>query len=352
MPDVDGFMLTRRIRQDRRFARTRIVMLTSMGPGDGAARATKAGVDAHLNKPVKHSDLLDTLARVFGAATHYERQEPETSSLNKRPHSVLRVLVAEDNPVNRKLVTTILKKRGHNVTAVENGRAAVNAIAENRHQFDVVLMDLQMPEMSGLEAAAAIRAREASGVPRLPLIALTAHAMQGDRERCLAAGMDGYLSKPIDLNKLIATLEWFGDGAARDQAPEPPQTGAPVFDERVALACTGGDRRLLKRVVGMFRSSCPTSLRRIERALRRKDAEEVRLAAHALKGAIATVGSPAGREAAAELEQLAREGNLSEAASAYATLRARITQLDAALVGAALVARSKRRAGRRKQKRS
>jgi two-component system sensor histidine kinase/response regulator len=346
MPDVDGFMLARLIRRDRRLSRTRILMLTSIGH-DRAIRDKKAIADAYLTKPVKHSDLLEALAGVFGVATRQQQQASAAPSMGKRPRRVLRILVAEDNPVNRKLVTALLTKRGHEVTAVENGRDAVEATALESNAYDVVLMDLQMPELGGLEATAAIRAREAGAGRRLPVIALTAHAMQGDRERCLAAGMDDYLAKPINVNELIATVERFGNGAAQNQRSEAvQQTALAVFDEQTALATTGGDRRLLREVVAMFRSHCPSSLRRIERALGKRDAEALRLAAHALKGAIANVGSSAGRQAAADLEQLAKDGSVDKARSAYVTLRAIVGDLDKAFVRARLVARSRARADR------
>ncbi len=360
MPDVDGFMLARLIRRDRRLARMRILMLTSIAH-DRTMRDKKAVADAYLSKPVKHSDLLDALTRIFGVPTRHQQQETAAPSIGKRPRAVLRILVAEDNPINRKLVTTLLMKRGHNVTAVENGRAAVEATARGNNAYDVILMDLQMPELGGLEATAAIREREAGSGQHLPVIALTAHAMQGDRERCLAAGMDGYLSKPININELISTVERFGTGEAQDARHESTQpAGLAVFDELAALATTGGDRRLLREIVAMFRSDCPSALRRIERALGKRDAEALRMAAHALKGAVATVGSSAGRHAAADLEQLAKEGNVDKARAAYATLRTILAELDKAFIRARLVTRSKERmrtvrkrpAARRKQQRS
>jgi two-component system, sensor histidine kinase and response regulator len=298
------------------------------------------GVDAYLSKPVKHSDLLDALATLFGVSTRHPGEESSLQPVATRRRA-LRVLVAEDNVVNRKLVTTLLHKHGHKVKAVENGRAAVAAITTARGgKFDVVLMDLQMPEMSGFEATQAVRGQESPGKRRLPIIALTAHAMQGDRKRCLEAGMDGYLSKPIDVDELIATVERFGagSGTATPDEPAEPETSA-IFDQQAALAYTGQDRRLLKQVVSMFRSDYRSSLRRIEQALRQQDGEALRMAAHALKGAIATVGSPAGREAAAELEQAGRSGNFAGADHAFANLRERLKLLENAFKAANLVGR-------------
>jgi signal transduction histidine kinase/CheY-like chemotaxis protein len=354
MPDVDGFTLARRIKSDRRIAQTPIVMLTSIGQPDDSARRRKAGVDAYLSKPVKHSDLLDALATLFGVST---RLAPKADARSRAatPRRPLRILVAEDNMVNRKLVITLLHKHGHKVKAVENGRAAVEAIEGVKGDgFDVVLMDLQMPEMGGFEATHAVREKESPAGRRLPIIALTAHAMHGDRERCLRAGMDGYLSKPIDVDELIATVERFGDrvATAPSQAAVEHQSAA-VFDEQAALAYTGQDRRLLKQVISMFRSEYPTSLRRIEQALRRKDGDGLRAAAHALKGAIATVGSPAGRAAAAALEQVGRSGDLAEADAAYADLRRNIELLEGAFAAADLVGgRKARKAPRATRKRT
>ncbi len=241
----------------------------------------------------------------------------------------LRVLVAEDHVVNLKLIQTLLRKRGHRVTAVQNGKAAVAAIeTAGRGGFDVVVMDLQMPEMGGLEATGAIRAKESGTGARVPIVALTAHAMQGDRERCLEAGMDDYLSKPIDVNQLITIVERFTP---------------TVFDERAALGHTGGDRKLLKQIVGLFRADYPATLRSIERALSRRDAEALRTSAHALKGSIATVGSPAGRHLAAELEEMGRSNQFNGGSHAFARLRDHLVRLDQAFVSAKLAEPRKRK---------
>ena len=345
MPDVDGFMLVRRVRRDRRLAKTPILMLTSMGQSDDLVRRQRVDIDALLTKPVKHSDLLEAIGRLFGVATRHGETDHGAEPAGPAPSHPLRVLVAEDNPVNRKLVTTLLARRGHTLTAVENGRQALDAIQSASEPFDVVLMDLQMPEMGGLEATREIREREKASGGHLPLVALTAHAMQGDRERCLEAGMDGYLAKPIDVDQLIAALEHFGRTPASRREPPPPPAD-PVFDERAALAYAGGDRALLAEVIKLFRSDYPSALRRIERAIGRRDGEALRLAAHRLKGAIATVGATAGRQAAADLEKTGKSQQLDEAARALAKLRGEIDRLDEAFIAAGLIAPSRARAKR------
>jgi PAS domain S-box-containing protein len=340
MPGVDGFMLARRVRRDKQFGRTPIIMMMSVGDAkenDGRG----LGVDAYLTKPVKHSDLLDALATLFRVSTRRPREERRDQP-SARPQKRLRVLLAEDNLVNRKLVVRLLEKRGHQVHAVDNGRSAVTMIASTAAGFDVVLMDLQMPEMSGFEATHAIREREHGSQTHVPIVALTAHAMAGDRERCLAAGMDGYLSKPIEVNDLIMTVERFGsDSAVPVDVPEQATRPRPaVFDEKTALTYTGGDRQLLKEVIGLFRKDSPASLRRIERAVHKHDSDGLRMAAHALKGAIATVGSPAGRETVAELEALAKASRFADAERVYGHLRELVEELDAAFIAAGLAKRA------------
>jgi two-component system sensor histidine kinase/response regulator len=353
MPDVDGFMLARRVRREKRLAKTPIVMLTSVGQPDDARRRRKNGIDEFLTKPIKHSDLLEALSRLFQVATKHGRTEPLTERIGSHPSVPLHVLVAEDNLVNRKLATTLLRKRGHKVKAVENGREAVQAVQAAKDKlFDVVLMDLQMPEMSGFEASQAIRQWESEGA-RVPLIALTAHAMPGDRERCLEAGMDGYLSKPIDVDDLIATVERFGGKAAPTLAGQTSRqvSETVVFDERAALAYTGGDRRLLKNIVKLFRSDYPSALRRIDRALHRRDFEALRLAAHGLKGAIATVGGSAGRVAAASIEEAARSNSIEGSERACASLRDEIGRLEKAFASADLISQPRARSTARRKPR-
>jgi signal transduction histidine kinase/CheY-like chemotaxis protein len=221
MPDMDGFTLVEQLRQGPSPAvEAKIIMLTSAGQRGDAARCRELGVAAYLSKPVGQSELFDCIVRVLDTSSSGAESAalitPHTSQEGKRK---LHVLLAEDNAVNQKLVVRLLEKRGHRVTVTTNGREALAALEQDN--FDVVLMDVQMPEMDGFEATAAIRVREQSIGRHLPIIAMTAHAMRGDQERCLAAGMDGYISKPIRVQELIALLEPFSEMAANVEVAPP-----------------------------------------------------------------------------------------------------------------------------------
>jgi len=208
MPKMDGFTLIERIRQRPDLATATIMMLTSAGHRGDAARCQELGVAAYLLKPIRQSELREAIARVLGAS-----EQQGTIPLITRfslhdardPSAYLCVLLAEDNAVNQRLAVRLLEKRGHRVAVAGNGREALEAL--EKETFDLVFMDVQMPEMDGLEATAMIRAREKSSGQHQPIIALTAHAMTGDREKCLAAGMDGYLTKPIRPQELEEILE-------------------------------------------------------------------------------------------------------------------------------------------------
>jgi CheY-like chemotaxis protein len=203
MPEMDGFMLVERIKQDPQLTNTTILMLTSAAQKSDAARCRQLGLAVYLIKPVKPAELQRGLLRALGQEEQ-ARRKPVALSQAPQPEQTLRILLAEDNAFNQKLAVRLLQKWGHNVTVAGNGK---EALARVEHEaFDVVLMDVQMPEMDGLEATAAIRAREHANHTHLPIIAMTAHAMKGDKERCLAAGMDDYVSKPLKTSELQAAL--------------------------------------------------------------------------------------------------------------------------------------------------
>jgi len=203
MPDVDGFMLTESMRQDPALAATKVIMLTSGDRPEDAAHCERLGIANYLLKPVKQSELLESIERTLGVLV--PKAELSRTSPQTPPATPLRILLAEDSVVNQKLAVALLTRQGHAVTIANNGKEAVAAAA--CESFDLILMDIQMPEMDGLEATAAIRAQEIPAGRHTPIIAMTAHALKGDRERCLEAGMDGYVTKPIrpqDLYQAVA----------------------------------------------------------------------------------------------------------------------------------------------------
>jgi PAS domain S-box-containing protein len=221
MPEMDGFMVVEKIRQRKEFANLSIMMLSSAGRRGDGARCQELGVSAYLLKPVRQLEMRGAILRVLGATGSKDQLPLVTRyTLNQTtvPSVSLRILLAEDNSVNQRLATKLLQKRGHHVTLAGNGKEAV--VAVEQHKFDLVLMDLQMPEMDGFEATAALRDRERETGTHLPVIALTAHALQGDRERCLEAGMDGYLSKPIRSQELDAVLLTYTEQKSGPPVPE------------------------------------------------------------------------------------------------------------------------------------
>jgi signal transduction histidine kinase/HPt (histidine-containing phosphotransfer) domain-containing protein len=227
-----------------------------------------------------------------------------TGPTMRRP---LQILIAEDHPVNQRLVTCLLEKQGHTVVVVGDGHAAVEAVAQ--HAFDLILMDVQMPDMDGLEATAAIRAQEQARGTHIPIIALTAHAMKGDQERCLAAGMDDYVAKPItanDLSSAIARRLGHGAGASLP-------AGAPPVDMAAALQAVDGDPALLRELVHLFLQDYPSHMTALQEALQRGDADPVIRTAHSLKGALSIIGGALAATLVSELERMGGAGALEDA---------------------------------------
>jgi CheY-like chemotaxis protein/HPt (histidine-containing phosphotransfer) domain-containing protein len=241
------------------------------------------------------------------------------------------VLLAEDNAVNAKLVAAVFLKHGHTVKTVVNGREAVEAV-RNEH-FDVVLMDVQMPEMDGHEATIAIRKSEEGTGEHLTIVALTAHAMKGDREACLEAGMDEYLTKPVHVKELLAVLERVSVGAVgrrtKKPLPAPAQPQAEkAFDLDEVLARVEGDRDLLNELITIFRSESPKLLTDIRRYAEQKDGKGLQQSAHALKGAAGNLGARRASSAALAMEMLARGGDLSLALDRLGELESTMQHLE------------------------
>ena len=327
MPDMDGFSVVERIRQDPVLAATTLMMLSSSGQASEAARCRELGGLPYVVKPVDPSRLLDTILTVLAPTVddHDEVAGPEAAAPRGRR---LRVLLAEDNRINQRLVLAILEKHGHTVVLASNGREAV--ACAHRGGLDVVLLDVQMPVMDGFQAIAAIRDAERGTGRHLPVIALTAHALAGDRERCLAAGMDDYLAKPIRAAELLSMLERLGGGVP--PAPSAAASVEPAFEPAEILARVEGDRALLAELVELFREEAPHLLAELRRCVEAGDTRGVQDAAHALKGSVGNFGAFAATDAALALELLGRNEDLREAEPRLAELEQEVERLGSSLV--------------------
>jgi PAS domain S-box-containing protein len=334
MPGMDGFSVAERIGAEAGEGGPRIMMLTSAGQRGDATRCRALGIAAYLTKPVSQSDLWDGMAVVLARRGH-QIVEPDlvTRHSLRESRRRLRILLAEDNLVNQLLAVRLLEKWGHEVLVTGNGQEAVARLEAEQYQgIDLVLMDVQMPVMGGFEATAAIREREGRLGGHLRIVAMTAHSMKGDRERCLEAGMDDYLSKPIRTEELFALLERTETAeAARGPAstPPPPPVGAQTdpIDRRAFLERMGGDAELLREVVEAFRVEMPRMRARVREAVEKQLAPEVERAAHALKGAVGVFSAEGAVRAALTLERLGRAGELAGVEAAHTALEREVERL-------------------------
>lgn len=306
MPGMDGFTVGERLRE---WSNARILMLTSGGHPDDAARCKELGFAGYLTKPIKQADLWRALLRAMESSPVAESIAPPVS-LAPPPTRSLRILLAEDNPINQKLAVRLLEKQGHIVVVANNGREAVNALFGSKAQtFDIVLMDVQMPEMDGLEATATIRAKEATTGVHIPVVAMTAYAMKGDEERCLTCGMDDYVSKPIKPDLLYSVIERLVPIA--DRIGTMPRLHSLVEWDK-ALANVRGDVDLLRELAGVFETEWPKWQTILRTAIEKGDAEQVRRTAHTLKGSLSTFAATEAQSVAEELEFAARDGRAAD----------------------------------------
>jgi PAS domain S-box-containing protein len=331
MPAMDGFEVASHVKHDPHLHGTTVILLTSAGHTEDMARAKSLGAAASVAKPVKQSDLWDAIITALHVAGRQKARPSVAQRRSRTAEHPLRILLAEDNPVNQEVAVHLIERRGHSVIVAENGREAVEAI--ERHKFDLVLMDVQMPEMGGLEATRVIREKEKGSGHHLPIIAMTAHAMQGDREQCLEAGMDGYLAKPIDPKTFLQTVEGISARSVGSESAENEETAglAGALDGKALLARFSGNRKLLRNIVKTFREDCPRMMGRIRNALTARDAVALADSAHALKGSIGNFGDSAALETTREMEKAARQGKLDGTWELYATLEDQIASLLPAL---------------------
>jgi signal transduction histidine kinase/CheY-like chemotaxis protein/HPt (histidine-containing phosphotransfer) domain-containing protein len=308
MPELDGFATAEQLRANAGPVTPTIMMLTSADHMGDAARCRLLGVESYLVKPVRQAALREAIRK---ALNHAPAARPaRQATVWDTDYPARRILLAEDNIINQRVATGILRKAGHAVTIVNNGKEALAAIASQR--FDVILMDMQMPEMGGEEAMAAIRAREHATGGHLPIIALTAHAMKGDREMCLDAGADGYVAKPLSPQDLLQQIDAL---ARRSQEQDPAGQRAAL--RRQLLESVAGDQALLSEIVELFAAEAPRHLETIGRAIAAGDAAAVYAAAHALRGSAANFGP---QHLSAALDDLERHAKLGDMATCAAVL--------------------------------
>jgi len=316
MPTMDGFEVAAEIVKRPELAGVSILMLSSADFGEQAHRA-ELRIAAYLTKPVYGAELLAAIERVLGSKRAAVPPAPTSTAgamaMGATGRSV-RILLVEDNVVNRRVASGLLTRRGHQVKVAEDGREALAQL--DRETFDLVLMDLQMPVMGGLEATIAIREGERATGRHIRIVAMTAHAMNSDRERCLAAGMDGYLSKPIDPPMLFAVVEEESVGGG----VSPVSGEKTVFDQAALRERLGEDDELIAEVIGVFLEDLVVRLAAIEDAVTRRNAESLRLEVHALKGAAGNVSAVRLFETARLLEQIASESRLDDVAAVWQQL--------------------------------
>jgi PAS domain S-box-containing protein len=331
MPGLDGFEIAREILAHSSERRPGILLLTVPGQRGDAARCKEIGVNGYLSKPVSSYELVKAAAAALGAAQAQGAPLITRHSLRENVQS-LDVLLVEDNIINQKLAVKLLEKRGHTVHVANNGLEAVEVLQHKR--YDVVLMDLQMPMMGGLEACTVIRRGE-GGDQHVPIIAMTAHTLPRDREQCREAGMDGFVTKPVRVEQLMAEIERVLHAESPPPAPPAPEpvvaADAQLHDRAGTLDRLGGDADLLAEVAQIYVMSAPGQLENIAAALGRAESDAVYREAHALKGATATFEAPAVYAAVAEVEACGKRGDLEAASTALVAVKVLVNALVAEL---------------------
>ncbi|MFP3912408.1 MAG: response regulator, partial [Desulfobacteraceae bacterium] len=382
MPGMDGFSVAKTIKNSAFGRQAKIIILTSLGQKGDAAYSREIGISGYLLKPVKKAELLDAIKIALGRPDVPEPEGVVTRYTVQEAHRRFNILVAEDNLINQKVALNLLQNRGHQVVLAQNGKEAVEAFLTG--DIDLILMDVQMPEMDGFEATREIRnleresqktedgsqksgdrnqAKQApianqstpveyskdstgqaidnhqSSIKRIPIVAMTAHAMEGDRERCLEAGMDDYVSKPVKAEVLYRVIENLLNAGEKDDEvgatalhgpPDLPEDRA-VFDLSAALEAVAGDRTLFLEIARLFLSELPQAVSDIREAVSGGDASRLEQGAHKLKGSLTIMGAKRAFDAAYGVEVLGRGGKMQEAEPGVDVLLKELQDLESAL---------------------
>ncbi len=340
MPGMDGLTLSRTVRETPSFGQTRIILLKSPSDRQTDKEFTEAGLSASVTKPAKRARLLKAIDDVLSGNVTAEPDDRKVcegvgqAGEDESPTS-LNILLAEDNFINQQMAIKMLEKLGHIVTLAENGEEATQLLEQE--SIDLVLMDVQMPVMDGFTATGVIREREKETAKRTPIIAMTAHAMSGDEQKCLDAGMDDYMAKPFAPEKLASILEKWGVGAKAHAAEEPeaakvdsppkPMGGKPPVDVERALARAAGSKDFLEEMLQHFVSSIPDQIKDLEETLKDADPEKLAKQAHSLKGSASTLGADAIASLARDIEMLGKENDLARGRGILGELEGEIHRL-------------------------
>jgi len=312
MPGMNGYETAREIRKLAKKDQTAMLLLTSSPTAEDALITKRLGIARVLGKPLQRAELRQAMISALSRIEHGSPRTKPRASVAAR--SGMRILLAEDNAVNQKLAIRLLEKMGHEVTLAENGKEGLEKYKMGK--FDLILMDLQMPVIGGIEATQMIRKAEKGSGRRIPIVATTAHAIKGDRQKCLDAGMDGYVSKPIRTESLRAEIERVtgkrGQIAERPTEDKTPEESAGGINHRELLARVENDRELLREMVELFRVDFPRYVGELRAAVEKGGTAEVARTAHALKGMLGNLAATRAEAAAGKLEQLGRSERKEE----------------------------------------
>lgn len=336
MPGMDGFMVGEEIKRNTNLIGTTVIMLASAGQPSDADYCRNLGISAYLTKPVKQSDLLGAILTAFGRKSSETLQTSLITRHSLREtQSSIRILLAEDNEINRQFAIRLLQKQGYTAVIARNGKEVL-ATLEKDPNIDLILMDVEMPEMDGLQATRLIREKERDTGEHVPIIATTAYAMKRDRERFLEAGMDGYISKPIKSQELLQIIAEMAPMAPEGEseiaseaeaAPSDAVKSRPVFNKKEALDIVQGDTAWLCEMIQKFLKKSDTMLSGIRAALDQADSDALRKTAHTLKGTLRNFAAHAAVEVAAALEGMGRNEELGGAEEPFGALQEEISRL-------------------------
>jgi PAS domain S-box-containing protein len=328
MPEMDGFAVAARIRENEEIVKTPIVMLCSGLMNVDRERFKQLEVSGTVKKPIRQSEVLNAVRNALGLSRNDPHESlvggKDTDCVSRR----LNILVAEDNHVNQVLALSLLNKMGHEVTVVEDGQRAIHALESKN--FDLVVMDLQMPGMDGLEATRRIRENERSTGKHVPILAMTAHVMEGDRRRCISEGMDGYLGKPVKKEELLQAISSLVCNEAAVPESEPDLHS---IDLESAIRQLGGDEGILREIADIFLHEYPGMLNALKIAVDNRDCRAISEISHALKGNLGSFCAEAAADAASRLNELAGSGMADQVSPVYQRLIKEIAYLDKTLSG-------------------